>query len=180
LKAAVLDPALICDDPLDRLGTFMIRNRARRPRGSMDELESDFRIWPLASLPAVRAAYALGSERRQDEFVHRRLIERHSRALAEHPFAGPGWSTSAQPATAAAPSPGTPGKSEPLIERGHRQFRDTRTELLESVFADRPNRIWDHVDRRVAVAALETAPDLAMTQLRQLCAVATAAVWLAS
>jgi hypothetical protein len=175
-------------NPLDRLGTFMIRTRARRYRGPMDDLESDFRIWPLASFQAVRAAYALTPEQRQDEYVHHEIMRRSSSTIVEYPFAGPGWSETNQRPQAVPRSPTTsatsvpkakkPAKSEALIARGHRDRRDERKEFLAELFADQSNQAWDVVSRRESLAALDRIEALPMKQLRQLYAVATMLIWL--
>jgi hypothetical protein len=179
-------------EPLDLLGTFFVRNRARKFRGPMDELESDIRIWPLSSLGGVRAAYALGAARRQDELVHFEIMRRYSPILAAHPFAGPDWTEelrarlprvameadrSAAPTTGDAPAVPVKGKAEPLMARAHREERGERRALLDDVLRERANPVWELLDQQVALDALERIESLTTKQRRQLYAVASAAMW---
>jgi hypothetical protein len=91
LRAALLAPEAAGAHPIDRLGTCNVRNRARKYRGPLDALESDPRVYPLCGLEAVRRAFALGPDARQEQLIHFEACRRASPILVDHPFAGAGW-----------------------------------------------------------------------------------------
>ncbi len=186
LLAVELRPGADGRSPLDALATFHIRNRARKYRGPMDALDADWRIWPLASVQAVRAGCAMGGEDRQDEIVHFELMRRCDPELAAHPFAGPGWVDRLEqrlgPIAASAgrqtPSEELPApKPEALTAAGHRREEDERLAFVREVIDDDTNPAWDLLDRTVAIDAAENYATLKVKQRRQLFASATSALW---
>lgn len=169
--------------PVDAMGTFMIRNRHRRVRGPMEDLDGDVRLYPLCIAEAVRLAFALGPETRQDEYVHFELMRRTDPCIATFPFAGPGFVEHlsrqlplAGDAPASPPQDASP-KPEALIASAHRDERPERTQFLDDMFSDRTNPVWDLLDRDACVAALDQLDTLTTKQRRQLFGAATAALW---
>ena len=172
----------------DLLESFHIRNRARRQHGPMSELDNDFRVGALCSPEALRAAFALGAERRQNQWVHFELISRADPRLADIPFAGAQWPKLSR---ARLPSAGShrpvdtpeivaaePLSPEPLIARTHRKLAGERADFLRMVFTDANNPVWDVVRRQRVLDALDRHGALSPTQRQQLHGVATAAIWL--
>lgn len=186
----LLDDPVGGSHPLDLLGTFYVRNRARKFRGPMDQLEADLRSWPLCHPDAVRAAFALTPGPRQDEIVHFELVRRASPALAAFPFAGQGWQphlaeqlatplheVPRAPREHGDPAPVAASKAEPLIARGHRKTIDDRATFLAEVFGSASSSVWELLDRSQVLDALDRIGALSVKQRRQLFGAATAAVW---
>jgi hypothetical protein len=169
--------------PADAMGTFMVRNRHRRVRGPMEDLDGDVRIYPLCIAEAVRLAFALGPELRQDEYVHFEIMRNTDPCIATYPFAGPGFvdrfARQLEPyrdTSVSEPADGAP-KAEALIATGHRDARPERTQFLVDAFGEGGNPVWELLDRDACVAAISRIDTLTTKQRRQLFGAATAALW---
>lgn len=154
------------------------------------DMERDNRVWVLADPTAVRAAVALGARARREELVHATLVRRASAALAVEPLStGEVWEAAARgvvpPSRSPAEATGAVATQVPTGPRcsslGVARARpsDERRKLVEGVFADPDNGIWDVADRTNVLAAVDAFDELPMKPRRQLYGLATGAVWLA-
>lgn len=185
------------DDPpggssgLDLLGAFFLRNRVRSARlGPSEELSLELRVMPLASVDAVRAAFALPGTVRQSQYVHFEVMRRCSAPLAQQPFAGKTWPealTADLPDAAAYPravqAPGSEDTSpvpsgEPFLARVTRKRFPEREPVLREILEERDNPAWELIDPTVSLAALDRFGELNGAQRRQLFGAVTAALWL--
>jgi len=187
LVACVLEPGVEID-PLDLVHAFSFQHPVRYSRfGPREELPGDLRMHPLYAMPALLAAMALGGPVRESEILVARLIEQCSPELANHRYAGQGFSrrpSSAPPADRVPPrppsgaAPGVPLKSPTLMARLNREGADRRVGFLREVASDAANPAWDVIDRPKVIAALDRYASLQNAERRQLFGAITAVVWM--
>jgi hypothetical protein len=77
--------------PQDALDGFYLSGRLRRWFGPQPDCETQNRVYPLYSLHAIRAAYALGAPARQAEILGFELTRASSDELATMPFSAAPW-----------------------------------------------------------------------------------------
>ncbi len=94
---ALLDDRGHPSTPLDLIDLFYVGHRMRRWFATVVELEQSNRVVPLYSLTALRAAFALGGQRRREEVLHRSVMRAAWPELVDEPFAGSGWADEAAP-----------------------------------------------------------------------------------
>jgi hypothetical protein len=133
---------------------FFLRCRLPRWQGPIADLH-EHRVLPLYSPTAIRAAFRLGHEARAQDRVHRHLVERGSRALAEHPLANERWLGEWAPRT-------PPVKGAVNVRRLPPASPDERRLVLLELFeTDEDNPLFEFVDPahlRAAVERLEQSP----------------------
>jgi hypothetical protein len=133
-----------------RLAHFL-RSRLPRWQGPIAELH-EHRVLPLYSPTAIRAAFRLGHEARAHDRVHRHLVERAGRTLAELPLANERWRGERVPETPPVEGP-VNVKRLPRPEQHERPLV-----LLELLEAEADNPLFELVDPtrlRTAVEGLE-------------------------
>jgi hypothetical protein len=184
--------------PADLVDTFQWKERARNNFGLREGVGGIPRIFPLYSLPLIRAAYALGDRSRRSATLHREIMQRADPALVTHRLAGAGFGpppplagpapvaagplsgapvSTAPPATAgAAPARVTPAPNLAVVMRAGRI--EEQTAALAEIVADATNPVWEHVDRDRTLEALRRYDSLTGPERRELAGAATAAVWL--
>lgn len=189
--------ASLLDDPTDGQASledlhdwYVLRTRIRRNFGPREELRAYDRALPSYSLDALRAAFALGSQARRAQALHRGVTARASTALADHRYVDGGWpEPSMEPLRIRRP------RTKPPAEFPHRRpvtidaadgygrlivarQEAQRMALLRDLAADRNNPAWDHVDRRLLISLVDQYPSMTGAQQLELMGAATAALWL--
>jgi hypothetical protein len=179
--------------PADVLHAFYLRHRVRFARlGPLEELNAERWVMPFYGSDVLRAAFAIGAEARRIELLHFEIIRQASDALAQHPFAGPGWHPSliegapdvdeyrppTPPGSSRAPAPRK--KSEPWRARIQRKSFETRKHELHEILADRASPAWEILDQGRALRALERFPSLGNMERTELYGAVTAALWLSA
>ena len=77
------------------MDAFYIRNELRRWLGTLLEMDSENRVFPLYSMTAVRLAFAIGGESRHAEWIHYQLVRGACEQLVQMDFSDGGWSPGA-------------------------------------------------------------------------------------
>jgi hypothetical protein len=127
---------------------FFLRCRLPRWQGPIADLH-EHRVLPLYSPAAIRATFRMGHDARAQDRVHRYLVERRSRALAEHPLVNQGWRGDCAPPTA-------PVVGAANVRRlGHAGQDDRRRVLLELLAESAANPLFEFVDPVRLRAAVE-------------------------
>jgi hypothetical protein len=80
-----------CDSVQDAVDKYYLRVRMRRWFGTGQEVDRTNRIFPLLGAPAIAAAFGLGHELRQSQYVIFEILNRVDRALVTIPFADDTW-----------------------------------------------------------------------------------------
>lgn len=78
-------------DPQDALDGFYLSGRLRRWFGPQHDCEPPNRVFPLYSMRAIRAAYALGGAARRSEILGFELMRASCDELATMPFSAYSW-----------------------------------------------------------------------------------------
>ena len=155
----------------DRHDTFLLRTQVRSNFGPRLELSHIYRLMPLSSLTAVRAAFALGGPSRSTEQLHREIVGRASPVLSQHRFANgewhhlrppPSWAKASSPPTRRKrrvdpyatrldrpPSKDPSPAAGPLNLADHRRLAEDsgeRVQLISELVTDRSNAAWELID----------------------------------
>ena len=172
--------------PSDRLDTFYIRNRLRRWGGTIEEIGNARQVYPLYSLVALQAAFALGGSRRRDEYLHFHIMRDACPVLAEHRFAFHGWRDSLLAEVPGADryraEPCTPAATEVRGSSTHGWLTDRvdhHREAIEAYLLDEPSSpLYEIVDRPAVAQALSGGIAPGLHPRYQMLGALTAAVWL--
>jgi hypothetical protein len=182
--------------PLELIDVFYIRHRLRRWMGTGEEVDRSNRVFPLYSLPGIRAAFAIGDARRRDEFLHNELMRVTAPELADWRVGQPVPSVSAVaegpvvPTSGAAPPPAPGGEQRATRAEqpdanltAHQRYESLTTgdkkRLLEEVLTGGPaNPVFDIVDRERTLAAVAHMEELNLGDRVRLFGALTAAIWL--
>jgi hypothetical protein len=176
LISALLEDADPRAKPGDLLDSFLLKNRCRYSRlGSNEDFNSELLVRPLYSEGTLRSAYALGAEHRRAETLHREIIRRCCPQLLDMPFAGKGWEVEPQTISARGP---VRKKAEPLMARLQRTSFGRHHDALRGVLADPANPVWDVLDQKRTLEALDRFATLTNPERRELFGAVTAAIWL--
>ena len=123
----LFDGCLEADSAPDVVDAFYIRNELRRWLGTLLEMDSESRVFPLYSMTAVRLAFAIGGDSRHAEWIHYQLIRGACEQLVPMDFSDGGWSPGAASGLAPPPqhrepapeAPPTTSHAEPLRAAGN-------------------------------------------------------------
>lgn len=201
-------------DLVDAIDGFYQAGRQRRWVGTTFELDERHRTLPLHDLAATRAAFAIGSRTRREEWFTFGLIERCNPDLVRIPFADDGWPepiVASRPGCSLPPAPRsrrlpfgmelalrpvrmrvqrsangrvldrvTPRRTEPGVAEVNRMRGMAEKVTVLRSMLDLPvhHRIWEILDRRRTLAALDRIETLTTQGTAQLHHAATAAAWL--
>lgn len=201
--------------PQDAADGLYQQARLRRWFGSGQELDRRNRVFPLYSMPAIRAAFAIGSTARRAEVLHLGVMLACRPELARLPFAGPAWPEEAlahlglgpdagiptAPPTPpwspeAAGPPATGGRRRRLARRrparrgsasaatvavdaSRMDDYDAKRAVLRSLLDQgRGHVVFDLLDRRAALRAVDDAAGRDFMARRAVHDAVTAAMWL--
>jgi hypothetical protein len=175
--------------PQDAVDGFYLATRLRRWFGTGQEADPRNRVSPLYSLPALRAAFALGSRRRRSEELVLELMRATCEELATLPFAATSWPAEAladlpDPARFRVPPVQPPGRRSSTMARtvgqeNQARALDERIPVLRSqldIGADHP--LFDLIDRDAVLRAVDDFADLEPGARRGVHGAVTAAMWL--
>jgi hypothetical protein len=165
------------DEPLDLIDIFYLRQRLRRWLGAEQELNFANRVFPLYSLVGVRAAFAVGAERRRAEFIPLQLLRRYGSELLELPLASGGWGR----ALAQEPNPDSARRQQRDAERRKWQakaLRENQEVFRKLLPSDADHPAFELLDRAAIASAIEQAESLTLHGRIQLYGAMTAIVWL--
>lgn len=193
--------------PQDAIDGYFLGGRLRRWFGTIQEHDRRNRLFPLYSMPGIRAAFSLGAERRAGEALTFELIRSMSEELALIPIAADTWSEIAyqhrpdadrfRSAHPPKPAPKLDLAPQRLTRQAPSRHPDSRTPLQTPVraarnedldqkltllrgYVDLPpdHEFFDWFDRREIHRALDTYRDLPVLGQRGLHGAASAALWL--
>jgi hypothetical protein len=183
---AVLGAGPVDASPYDIADGFRLAEQVRSNFGPREDHSGAPRIFPLSSIDAVRAAFALGHGARVTERVHHELMARASPVLVDERFTDAGWPTPPRPGRRPAvlaerrrrKGPASKAKAENLHQLLDKADASTPQAALAEVFADDGNDAWAILDRSAAISALERLDQLSSRQRQELYGAATAVLWL--
>ena len=193
--------------PQDLIDAFFLRHRLRRWTGTEDEIDLSNRVFPLYSLVGLRAAFVIGAAKRRAEFLHYHVMRTSCPSLVDLTFAGAGWpeevlvdgghgltdppavpipaavlqdavTTRARPRRRAmkrraAPTPLTANQLH------HQRSLSKHRPVLEAHLVDDPaNPVFDVIDRKRTLSAMNGIEELDLQDRIRLFGAATAAIWL--
>jgi hypothetical protein len=194
VRRRLVDDAPAGATPADLVDTFQWKERSRNSFGLRETIGGIPRLFPLYSLPLIRAAYAMGDASRRSATLHREIMARADPALVTHRLSGAGFeptppaaragvpaSTTTPPAPGAAaattgPVTASTARNLAVVMRASEQGEQTAA--LAEILADSTNPAWEHIDRDRALDALGRYDTLRNPERRELAGAATAAVWL--
>jgi hypothetical protein len=178
----LLDDPSRRSEPFDLFDAYYFRNRLRFTRtGPQEELPREPHVFPLYSIGALRAAFALGGAARQSELLHFEITRRCSGELARHPFVGTGWNPNlhaGETSFVSEPASTPAAKVESLMQRVQARAYDERKKLFLAIIEDRNNPVWDYVSRDATQVALDRFESLNSIERREVFGAVTAALWL--
>ncbi|MFL6241845.1 MAG: hypothetical protein ACJ73V_02325 [Acidimicrobiia bacterium] len=150
---------------------FFLRCRLPRWQGPLADLH-ERRVLPLYSPAAIRATFRMGHEARAQDRVHRYLVERTSRALAEHPLANERWRGNGAPQ--AEPVDGAPS----FRRFAHPAQHERRRVLLELLEANGASPLFELVDSARLRAAVEGLDESGQDYQARVLGAMAAVIWL--
>lgn len=167
--------------PEDHLDAFYLRNRLRRWFGTLEEYGQSGHVYPLYSLAAVRAAFAIGGRARWDQRLMFEVMRAASPVVTSRPLANYGW-----PESLVAGLPDADRYRQPSIEPPPGRavaWQPSRLEknkdVVRALFLDdSTNPVFDIVDRAAVEAVLAGPVPTKQQQPQALFGALTAAVWL--
>ena len=185
-------------DPKDALDGFYLAGRLRRWFGPQPDTDTHHRVYPLYSLGATRATFALGPDARWSEVLPFELMRATCEELASMPFAQSAWPEElsafvpdaqrfrAAPVTPATPLPprqslrARPEHKMQTVNQEHqsRAGDDKVRVLREQLDLGADHALFDLIDRPALLEALDRFGELGVNARRGVHGAVTAAMWL--
>jgi hypothetical protein len=181
--------------PQDALDGFYLAGRLRRWFGPQPDTEVTNRVFPLYSLRATRAAFALGTKARWSDVLMFELMRATNDELAALPFASSKWPEAAiahlpdadryRAAATTAPTNKRPRVLRPPTssksvnqEAQNRALDDKIPVLRAQVDLEANHPLFDLYDRTALVAAVDRFEQLDYKQRRGVHGAVNTAMWL--
>jgi hypothetical protein len=181
--------------PQDALDGFYLAGRLRRWFGPQPDTEATNRVFPLYSLRATRAAFALGPHARWSDVLMFELMRATNDELTAMPFANSRWPEAAishlpdadryRAAEAAAPANKLkrlrrrPTSSKSVNQEAQNRALDDKIPVLRAQLdLDASHPLFDLYDRNALVAAVDRFELLDYKQRRGVHGAVNTAMWL--
>jgi hypothetical protein len=181
--------------PQDALDGFYLAGRLRRWFGPQPDTEATNRVFPLYSLRATRAAFALGPQARWSDVLMFELMRATNDELAAMPFATSTWPEAAisrlpdaeryraAPTTAPAKklkrALRRPTSSKTVNQEAQNRALDDKIPVLRAqIDLEASHPLFDLYDRAALLAAVDRFEQLGYNQRRGVHGAVTTAMWL--
>ena len=159
--------------PRDLRPAFFVRCRLPRWQGPLADV-NEHRLLPLYSPTAIRGAFRMGHDARANDRIHRYLVERAGRVLAEHPLVNEHWRGDGAPSTTRPCM--VPATSDGCA--GPAAQDERRRVLLELLEANPANPLFEVVDPAGLRDAIERLEDQRPREHVQVMGAMAALIWL--
>ena len=167
--------------PQDHLDAFYVRHRLRRWLGTTEELGESGRVFPLYSLIGLQGGFAIGAEKRWNEFLVFSIMRNACPDLAKMPLVKFGWPEAILADLSDADDYRTAGvkyEGPAPVQWQPQRLEDNHDVVEDYLLDEKSSPLYEIFDRNAVIEVLRGPVPTKQQQPQALFGALTAAVWL--